>query len=47
MANYVLVYQGGSMARTPEEVKAAMAAWGQWFGSLGAALVEGGNPFGA
>ena len=24
-----------------------MAEWGAWFGSLGAALVDGGNPFAA
>jgi hypothetical protein len=24
-----------------------MAAWGAWFGSLGAAVVDGGAPFGA
>jgi hypothetical protein len=43
MANYVFVYKGGRPAATPE---AAMAAWGQWFGELGAAVVDGGNPFG-
>ena len=43
MANYVLVYKGGKAPSNPE---AAMAAWGQWFGSLGAAVVDGGNPFG-
>ena len=45
MANYVLVYKGGSMAATPEEQQQVMAAWGQWFGSLGQSLVDGGNPF--
>lgn len=46
MANYVLVYKGGNMAETEEEQQAAMAAWGAWFGSLGEAVVDGGNPFG-
>jgi hypothetical protein len=46
MANYVLVYKGGSMAQTDAEREAAMAAWGQWFGTLGAAIVDAGNPFG-
>jgi hypothetical protein len=46
MANYVLVYKGGGMAQTDAEREAAMAAWGQWFGSLGQAIVDGGNPFG-
>jgi hypothetical protein len=45
MANYVLVYKGGSMAETPEEQQKVMAAWGQWFGGLGQSLVDGGNPF--
>jgi hypothetical protein len=44
---YVLVYQGGAMAETEEAQQAAMEAWGAWFGSLGAAVVDGGAPFGA
>ncbi|MFC4945259.1 YciI family protein [Pseudonocardia sp. GCM10023141] len=48
MTNFVLAYRGGSgMADTPEAQEQAMAAWGAWFGALGAQLVEGGNPFGA
>ena len=48
MANFVLVYTGGSgMAQTPEEQEKAMAAWGAWFGELGSAVVEIGNPFGS
>jgi hypothetical protein len=46
MANYVLAYTGGGMAQTDEERQAAMAAWGSWFGTLGAAIVDAGNPFG-
>jgi hypothetical protein len=46
MANYLLAYKGGSMAATDEEREAAMAAWGAWFGGLGAAIVDAGNPFG-
>jgi hypothetical protein len=45
MVNYVLVYKGGAMAATPEAQQQVMAAWGQWFGGLGQALVDGGNPF--
>jgi len=45
VANYVLVYKGGAMAATPAEQQQVMAAWGQWFGGLGQALVDGGNPF--
>lgn len=47
MGKYVLVYQGGAMAETEEAQQAAMAAWGAWFGTLGAAVVDGGAPFGA
>src|SRR5579859_5777073 len=46
MANYVLVYKGGKMPETPAQQEAVMAAWGQWYGGLGAAVVDGGNPFG-
>lgn len=46
MGKYVLAYTGGSMARTEEEQQAVMAAWGTWFGELGQAVVDPGNPFG-
>jgi hypothetical protein len=44
MANYVLVYQGGSMPVSPEEGAKVMGAWTEWFGQLGDRLVDGGNP---
>lgn len=47
MGKYVYAYLGGGMATTDEERDAAMAAWGAWFGQLGAAVVDGGNPFAA
>ena len=47
MSKFVYVYSGGSMAQTPQEQAEVMAAWGAWFGQLGAALVDGGNAFGA
>ena len=47
MANYLLAYTGGGMAQTEAEREAAMAAWGQWFGALGSAVVDPGNPVGA
>lgn len=31
---------------TDEDREAAMAAWGGWFGTLGPAIVDAGNPFG-
>jgi hypothetical protein len=46
MTNYVLVYSGGSMPETEEEQNAVMVAWGAWYGDLGQAVVDGGNPFG-
>ncbi len=45
MGNYLFAYRGGSMAETQEERDAAMAAWGAWFGQLGGAIVDAGNPF--
>jgi hypothetical protein len=46
VANYVLVFKGGGMAETEAEQQAVMAAWGEWYGKLGQAVVDGGNPFG-
>ena len=47
MAKYLFAYKGGGgMATTDEEREAAMAAWGAWFGQLGPAIVDAGNPFG-
>jgi hypothetical protein len=47
MSNYLLAYTGGAQLSTPEEQAEAMAAWGAWFGALGGAVVDGGNPVGA
>jgi hypothetical protein len=47
MANYVFAYSGGSgMAADQAEREAQMAKWGQWFGELGSAIVDGGAPTG-
>ena len=47
MAKYLLVYHGGgAMADTPEAQAAAMESWMTWFGGLGAAVADGGNPVG-
>ena len=47
MAKYLFVYHGGKAPpANPADVKAVMDAWGAWFGSLGAAVVDGGNPVG-
>jgi hypothetical protein len=47
MGKYVFAYKGGSMAETPEAQEAVMKAWIDWFGTLGSAVIDGGNPFGA
>lgn len=44
MANYLLVFHGGSMPETQEEGAKIMQAWTDWFGTLGDALIDGGNP---
>ncbi len=46
MAKYLYVYHGGSTAETEALHKEAMDAWGAWFGSMGAAVIDGGNPVG-
>jgi hypothetical protein len=46
MANYLLAYKGGSMAQTEAEREEATKRWGGWFGALGQAVVDAGNPFG-
>lgn len=45
MGTYLFAYRGGQMAETDEERQAVMAAWGAWFGRLGDAVVDMGNPF--
>ena len=47
MPKYVFAYHGGSMPETADAQAAVMAAWGAWLGSLGDAVVDGGNPTGA
>lgn len=47
MSKYVYIYTGGGMAQTPQEQAEVMQAWNAWFGELGAAVAEPGNPFGA
>jgi hypothetical protein len=44
MAKYVLAYYGGGMPETPEEQAKVMDAWTTWFGKLGSAVADGGNP---
>ncbi|MBI5563818.1 MAG: hypothetical protein HY870_02910 [Chloroflexi bacterium] len=44
MANFLLLYSGGSMPNNEAEIKAVTQAWMDWFGKLGEAVVDGGNP---
>jgi len=45
MAHYLLAYHGGGgMAQDEAARNQVMAQWGKWFGDLGPALVDGGNP---
>lgn len=46
MAKYLFVYHGGKMPETDAEVKKVMDDWGSWLGSMGAAVIDGGNPVG-
>jgi hypothetical protein len=46
MTNFVLLYTGGGMPESEDENAAVMAAWGAWYEGMGAAIVDGGNPFG-
>lgn len=48
MSKFVFAYHGGSaMPESEAEQAEIMEAWGQWFGVLGEAVVDGGAPTGA
>jgi hypothetical protein len=44
VTNYLLLYSGGGMPATEAEQKTVLQAWTAWFGKIGSALVDGGNP---
>ncbi len=46
MAKYLFVYHGGGRPEGREAQERAMADWGQWFGGMGKAVINGGNPVG-
>ncbi len=46
MAKFLFVYHGGSAPTNPADVKKTMDAWVGWFGAMGAAVIDGGNPVG-
>jgi hypothetical protein len=47
MTNFMLLYSGGMGPddMSEEERGKVMAAWEAWYGKLGEAIVDGGNPF--
>ena len=47
MPKYVLAYHGGGMPESEADQAAVMEAWGAWFGTMGDAVIDGGNPTGA
>jgi len=46
MAKYLFVYHGGKHPESAAEVREVLDAWGAWMGSMGAAVIDGGNPVG-
>jgi hypothetical protein len=50
MSKYLFLYRGPATPMedfTPEQSQEQMRAWGEWMSRTGAALVDGGAPFGA
>ena len=45
MSDYALLYTGGRMPETEVEQARVMQAWTGWYGTIGASLKDGGNPF--
>ena len=46
MPRYMFVYHGGKKPETPEEGEKVMGEWNAWYGSMGAAVTDGGGPAG-
>lgn len=44
MPKFLYIYHGGNSPETPEEGEKVMAAWMGWYGDMGEAVVDGGNP---
>jgi hypothetical protein len=45
MSKYALIFTGGSVGSSPEEMEVIMQAWGIWYGSIGANLADEGSAF--
>lgn len=46
MPKFIFAYHGGKAPESPEEGQKVMQQWMEWFGSMGDAVVDGGNPLG-
>jgi hypothetical protein len=44
MAKYLLAYHGGDMPEDPAAQAPALEAWGAWYTSIGAGVIDPGNP---
>ena len=44
MSKFILLYSGGTMPETEEEMTEVMKVWGAWYTSLGSSVVDPGNP---
>jgi hypothetical protein len=50
MSKYLFLYRGPATPMTdytPAQAEEQLKAWGDWMGQVGAALVDGGAPFGS
>ena len=47
MAKYLFIYKSQQDWSTlpKDQIEQIMQVWGEWVGTMGAAIVEGGNPF--
>jgi hypothetical protein len=45
MANFVLLFSGGNTPASEAEQAAVIQVWVAWYGHLGSATVDAGNPF--
>ncbi|SDC65317.1 YciI family protein [Ruegeria marina] len=46
MPEFIFAYHGGKTPETPEEGAEVMTAWRAWFGNMGDAVINPGNPVG-
>ena len=46
MAKFLMVYHGGLMPETADEIVHEIARWGDWMNSFGGQLIESGAPVG-